>query len=220
MKRLLFLAALFFSISLFFFQSSSYTIAGLENDGYISLVPEDSALIAVSYEEIPKFWITNNTDKTIYIERLEILGAYDYGIDYFDSAILPGASGEFTITGDVNSVIGNTLQITARWDEGEAEISSVLPSFVIEEAPPFVPVVPVVTESPKEKEAEKKEEQAENTTPEEKLTEVIEQPDTQTENSTSEGTADTQTENSTPRSTTDTQTNSPVEVPSNTNEED
>lgn len=217
MKRLLILAALFFSISLFFFQSSSYTVADLKNDGYISFVPEDSALIAVRYEETPRFWITNNTDKTIYIERLEILGAYDYGIDSFDSSIGPGASGEFTITGDVASVIGNTLQISAHWDEGEAEISSVLPFFIIEEAPV---IVPVITESPKEEEAEKKEEQAENTTPEKKSTEVIEQPDTQTENSTSEGTADTQTENSTPGSTTDMQINSPVEVPSNTNEED
>ena len=204
MKRLLILAALFFSISLFFFQSSSYTVADLKNDGYISFVPEDSALIAVRYEETPRFWITNNTDKTIYIERLEILGAYDYGIDPFNSSILPGNSGEFTITGDVASVIGHTLQITARWDEGEAQISSVLPSFKIEEA---TVVIPGTTESSKEKEAEKKEEQAESPPTEEPSAEVTEQTDAQTENSSS-------------GSTTDTQTNSPVEVPSNTNEED
>ena len=203
MKRLLIGVAFFFSISLFFFQSSSYTIAGLENAGSVSFVSEDHALIAIRYDEIPRFWITNNTDKAIYIEQLNIPGAFDYAIDYFDPYIPPGASGEFTITGDAASVIGNTLYITARWDGGEAEISSVLPSFVIEEAPAIVPVPPA---SPIEENIEEQDKEI-NTKTEEKSSDIKEQPDTQLENS--------QT-----GSLTDKEITSPVEVPSNTNEED
>lgn len=148
MKRLLTAAILFLSLSLLFLQSTSFTTATITNDALFSNVPEDQALLAITYNEHPQFWITNNTESIIYIEQLEIIGGENYAIDYATNVLMPGSSEEFTLIGEVESLIGRTLTVLARWDHGEAVISSTLPTFIVEE----VALPPLTNETLKEDE--------------------------------------------------------------------
>lgn len=148
MKRLLTAAILFLSLSLLFLQSTSFTTATITNDALFSNVPEDQALLAITYNEHPQFWITNNTESIIYIEQLEIIGGENYAIDYATNVLMPGSSEEFTLIGEVESLIGRTLTVLARWDNGEAVISSTLPTFIVEE----VALPPLTNETLKEDE--------------------------------------------------------------------
>ncbi|QFF97999.1 hypothetical protein PB01_03735 [Psychrobacillus glaciei] len=129
MRSIFLLSALFISFSFLVIQSDSYSIAGISSDATISLVPEGEALIAINYDvENRKIMLTNNTEKTGYIESINPDG-------YFE--LLQGVigSGE-TIVSDVigksDDLSGQNISIKVRWSEGSALISSILPVFAEE----------------------------------------------------------------------------------------
>lgn len=130
MKSIFVLSALFISISLLILQSNSFTTAEIRSEATINLVSEENALIAINYGENKMFTVTNNTDKTIEIESIDIKGIEElFEVDEKDSFILSGESKEFTVSGDSKELAGEMMSIMVRWNEGIAEITSMLPMF-------------------------------------------------------------------------------------------
>ncbi|MEK4484678.1 hypothetical protein MHH81_03675 [Psychrobacillus sp. FSL H8-0484] len=132
MKLLLFLTASLLLISSLLLQSNSFSKAEISNNVLLSIVEEESALIAITYGEEKTFEVTNNTDKTIEIERVELLDEYEeefMNIEDVDSSIFPGEMKEFALTGNSKDLTGKVIRIITRWEGGNAEIQSTLPEF-------------------------------------------------------------------------------------------
>lgn len=132
LKKVLVLTALFISTSFFLLQSNSFSNATIRNEAKLSIVPEKSALIAIIYGEGKSFVIKNNTESTIEIKRIDLLGESEDGIgfvEFNDHFIMPGGNKEIILTGDYENLSGTDVHISVRWDSGIAEIKSVLPNF-------------------------------------------------------------------------------------------
>ena len=71
LRLIFYLTALFISVSFFLLQSNSFTTAEIRNEATLSIVSEENALIAITYEEGGMFTVTNNTEKsTIEIDGI------------------------------------------------------------------------------------------------------------------------------------------------------
>lgn len=126
---MLFLSALFISISLLVIQSDSYSTAEIRSDATIRVVPEGEALIAINYDqENRKIMLTNNTDKTVYIESIIPSGYFEL----FQGVIGSGETIEFDVIGKSDELNEQNISIKVRWSDGSADIVSVLPLFADE----------------------------------------------------------------------------------------
>ena len=73
LKRLISLSALLLSISLFLSHGTSFSNAEIKNDATLSIVPEEHALIAITYGKSGNFSVKNNTAKTIDVANVEVV---------------------------------------------------------------------------------------------------------------------------------------------------
>ncbi len=105
------------------FQSTSYSTAELKNEATLSAVSEEHALIAVQYGEGRLFSIINNMENAI---RISSNGAINF-IANDSFYIEPGSYREFTIEGHPEDLNCGSIQINAVWDEGSADIQSIIP---------------------------------------------------------------------------------------------
>ncbi|WP_438315322.1 hypothetical protein [Sporosarcina sp. FA9] len=132
MKRFFSLSALLLAITFLLFNSNSFTTAEIKNEATLSVVSEENALIAIEYEEGGIFTVTNNTEKTIEIESVQLTSGSGNDIINTDYAsINPGGSSQFTIIGDPEPLYGTTIQLMASWNGGSAEIQSMIPESTI-----------------------------------------------------------------------------------------
>lgn len=135
LKLIYSLTALYLTISLLLSHTNSYSTAQIRNEAALSIASEDRALIAITYRAGNKrFAVTNNTGKTVEIEKVEILSDTDHRIidlgENNFTAINPGRVNEFTITGDPKSLTGKVIQIIVHWNGGRAEINSTIPETI------------------------------------------------------------------------------------------
>ncbi|WP_164667895.1 hypothetical protein [Virgibacillus doumboii] len=133
MKVILSLAAVFASLSFLLLHTSSFTTAKVKNEANLSIVSEESALIAINYTKGKRFTVTNNTVKTIHIDRVSVLNGSDQraiNLGKDSSAIKPGGVQEFNITGDPKKLSGKVLRIDTYWNGGSAEIKSTIPDLM------------------------------------------------------------------------------------------
>ncbi|WP_391207622.1 hypothetical protein [Psychrobacillus sp. L4] len=129
MRSILLLSGLFISISLLVIQSDSYSTAGITSDATISLVPEGEALIAINYDvENRKIMLTNNMEKTVYIESINPSGYFEL----LQGVIGSGETLEFDVIGKSQDLSEQNISMKVRWSEGSALISSMLPMFAEE----------------------------------------------------------------------------------------
>ncbi|MEK5067053.1 hypothetical protein [Sporosarcina sp. FSL K6-1508] len=133
MKKFFSLAALLVSMSFLLLRSTSFTTAEIGSDATLSIVPEDSALIAITNWEGRKFAITNNTEETIEIQGIDILSGFSEEamnvVENNSSTLISGGSKYFTLIGDAQELSGGEIQIIAHWNGGSAEINSTIPEF-------------------------------------------------------------------------------------------
>jgi len=133
LKKFFSLAALLLSISFLLLGSTSFTTAEIGSDATLSIVSEDSALIAITNWEGRTFAITNNTEETIEIEEIKIIGRFSEeamnGVENDSTPLLSGASKYFTLIGNSQELSGSDIYIFADWNSGSAEISSTIPEF-------------------------------------------------------------------------------------------
>lgn len=106
----------------------------------MSVVPEDSALIAIVDWDGRAFAVKNNTEKTIVITRIELGSGLDIAEIQVPSVIEPGGLSQITLIGDAEELSGREIQLVADWKGGSAEIISTIPEFVEDE----VEIVPVL----------------------------------------------------------------------------
>jgi hypothetical protein len=130
--RLVFtLSILFLSLSLLLLQSNSFTSAEVKNEAILSIVSEENALIAITYEKGEMLIVTNNTGKTIEIEKVELMGETNQKninlVENNSPSIQPGGVKEFPITGNLKDLAGRVIQIKSHWYGGSAEIKSIIP---------------------------------------------------------------------------------------------
>ena len=73
LKRFISLIALLLSISFFLYHGTSFSNAEIRNDATLTIVPEEHALIAITYGKGGNFFVTNNTAKTIDVANVEVV---------------------------------------------------------------------------------------------------------------------------------------------------
>jgi uncharacterized protein YcfL len=131
MKVIFVLAAFLLSFSLLFLRSNSYSTAKIHNDVIVSITSENHALIAIDYKHDRILSITNNSRKTIHIERIHSLSNPDLNIIGHENensfTIRPGEEREFEFTQESKVLSGKVIEITVQWDEGRAKIKSTIP---------------------------------------------------------------------------------------------
>lgn len=131
LRLTIFLSALFLSIIYFLFQSNSFSTAEIRSEIAISIVPENIALIAITYGEGKQFTITNNTGKTIILDSVGLNVDSKNGIIELDNkgnyTLEPDEFKSFNITGKPQDLQGNLIKIKAHWDGGSTEIKSKIP---------------------------------------------------------------------------------------------
>ncbi len=128
------LLAILLTSSLLLLFSNSFTNAEIKNDATLSIVPEDSALIAIIDWEGRTFSIKNNTEETVEIAGIELSSDSDMDIE-------AGEIGDFTLVGDAEELSGKVIEIIAHWNGGSAEIKSTIPEFTENEVVPVLEVV-------------------------------------------------------------------------------
>jgi len=72
----------------------------------ITMVLKNSALVAITYGENKTLKVTNNTDKTIKNNSVELIGESEKEIvnmEESDSDVMAGEIKEFALTGDLRS---------------------------------------------------------------------------------------------------------------------
>jgi len=136
------LSAILLTSSLLLLFSNSFTNAEINNDTTLSVVSEDSALIAVVDWDGRTFSIKNNTEETIEITSIELGrgSGMDITENQVPSIIGPGGLSQVILIGDAEELSGRDIQLVARWSGGNAEIISTIPEFVEDE----VEIVPVL----------------------------------------------------------------------------
>ncbi|MFS0689420.1 hypothetical protein AB1K89_09265 [Sporosarcina sp. 179-K 8C2 HS] len=132
MKLKLSLAAFFLSVSALLLQSTSFSTAEIKNDVVISVVAEDDALIAITGWEGRIFILKNNTDDYVDIENIMVMGGDSLGVDGYFSTMAAGEARVFTLIGEAPELSGKEIWITASWESGRADITSMIPPFVEE----------------------------------------------------------------------------------------
>ncbi|WP_066315635.1 hypothetical protein [Bacillus sp. FJAT-29814] len=136
MKLIFSLLVISLSISLLLIQSHSFTTAEISSEAILTVVPEENALIAITYGKNKRLVVTNNTGNTIEIESIEWLGSPNYRIIEVGkndaNFIMPGTIKEFTLTGDPKQLSGGVIKINVRWNGGSAELTSTIPELIKE----------------------------------------------------------------------------------------
>ncbi|WP_342433242.1 hypothetical protein [Neobacillus sp. FSL H8-0543] len=131
MKLILSLFVIISSISLLLIHTNSFSTAEIRNEAELSIVSEEKALIAISYQKSNMITLTNNTGNTLEIESIEILNHFAEKINLAEEMdtfpILPGGVKDITITGDLKDAAWEMVQIKVRWNGGRAEIKSTIP---------------------------------------------------------------------------------------------
>ncbi|QUW23534.1 hypothetical protein JSQ81_08550 [Sporosarcina sp. Marseille-Q4063] len=134
MKRFISLTALLLSISLFLYHGTSFSSAEIKNGAILSIVPEENALIAVTYGEGGNFSVINNTAKAIVVVNVEVVNEHGQPVTSIAQKVPftlnPGDSQKLTIKGDPKILTGIVIQLTARWNGGSARINSIIPKLV------------------------------------------------------------------------------------------
>jgi hypothetical protein len=131
-KLALTLTVVSLSFSFLLFHTNSFTVAEIKNETKLSVVSEEEALIAITYTQGKQFTVTNNTDKTIELTNVELVGGSDQEIiplgNKGEIYINPGGVHAFNITGDPKDLTGKVLIIKAYWNGGSAEIKTTIPN--------------------------------------------------------------------------------------------
>ena len=127
------LTALFISLSFLIFHGNSFTTAEITSEAKLSIVPDDDALIAISYGPGKHFQVTNNTGKTIVIDSIEISDAPKNEIKELGEngsfSIEPGESKRFNVTADPKELENKIMHLFAYWNGGSTEINSIIPEW-------------------------------------------------------------------------------------------
>lgn len=135
MRRFISLTALLLSISLFLSHGTSYSNAKVRGDATLSIVPEERALIAITYGEDNNLSVTNNTAKTIKVSNVEMVNEDDHPIisllENGTATIHPGDSRQFNVPNDTDVLLGKAIQLLTRWNGGNAQINSTIPELFL-----------------------------------------------------------------------------------------
>lgn len=138
MKLKLGLAALLLSVSVLLLLSNSFSTAEIRNDVAMSVVGESDALIGIKNWDGRYFSVVNNTETTVVIESMMVMDGEALGVDGWPSYIGAGEEKTFILIGEATELSKDKeIRISASWESGSAEISTMIPYFeeIVNECP-------------------------------------------------------------------------------------